>query len=61
LVHYPLRDPYIEDTTNLLYYPTPGAPVATNIGWDPALHPNAINVTGWGTGWNGGVTAAATT
>lgn len=61
LIHYPLRDPYVENTTNLLYYPTPGTPVATNIGWDTALHPNAINVTGWGNGWNGGVTAAATT
>ena len=61
LVHYPLRDPYIEDTTNLLGHPTPGTPVATNIGWNTALHPNAINVNGWTNGWNGGVTAAATT
>ena len=61
LIHYPLRDPYIEDTTNLLSYPTPETPVAANIGWDTTLHPNAINVSGWGNGWNGGVTAAATT
>lgn len=58
LIHYPLRDQYIEDGTNLLPYPTPGA--AYSAAWDSSLHPNAITVSGWSVGYNSGVTNPTT-
>lgn len=57
LVHYPLRDEYIENTKNLLLYPTPGA--AYTASWDSTLHPNAIRVSNWSLGYNGGVSTPA--
>ncbi len=57
LIHYPLRDPYVENTTNLLSYPTPGAAYAP--AWDATLHPDAIQVSGWSPGYNSGVGSPA--
>ena len=59
LLHYPLRDPEIENTTNLLAYPKPTG--LANHSWDASLHPNALPVTGWNTGYNGGVSNPTTT
>lgn len=54
LVHYPLRDDEIETTTNFVLQPE-----VTNYNfttaWDNSLHPNAINVSNWSSGYNGGV------
>jgi len=58
VLHYKLDDGYIESTTNLLSYPTPGS--ACSPGWDSALHPNAISTSYWGSGYNGGVTSPST-
>lgn len=58
LIHYPLRDPYVEGGKNLLPYPTPGNAYSAN--WDKTLHPNAISVSGWSVGYNGGVSNPAT-
>ena len=53
LLHFPLRDANVENTTNLLPYPMP----TTNAtpAWDASLHPKATNVFGWSNGYNGGV------
>lgn len=55
ILHYPLRDSILENTTNYLLYPTPGS--AASPAWDASLHPNAINVAGFGNGYNGGVSS----
>ena len=44
-------------TTNMFPYPTPTGTVGA-VGWDQALHPQAITVNGWSSGHNGGVTPA---
>lgn len=53
IAHYPLRDRYAENTKNILLYPTPGNVYTP--AWDTALHPNAIQVSNWSTGYNSGV------
>lgn len=53
IAHYPLKDGGIEATTNLAPYPTPGTTITP--GWDVNLHPNAISVSGWTSGYNSGV------
>src|SRR5205085_5690371 len=51
-------------TSNLV--PNPDAVIVTagfnnaTVGWDPALHKDAIQVQSWSNGYNGGVTAPAT-
>ena len=55
IVHYSLRDRYLESSNNLSTYPTPGSNVSTSYGWDSTLHPDAISVAGWSVGYNGGV------
>ena len=52
-LHYPLRDLELENTTNLLPYPT-SLGTATN-AWNASLHPSAINVNGFSSGYNPGV------
>lgn len=54
IAHYPLRDQYFENTTNLLNYPTPGGSAAS-AGWDATLHSKAIYVSNFSNGYNGGV------
>lgn len=54
-IHYTFDDILIEPTTNLLIYPTPGNPVSSTVEWDKTLHKDAITVTGWGYGYNNGV------
>lgn len=53
IAHYPLKDGGIEATTNLAPYPTPGTAITP--GWDVNLHPNAIFVSEWTSGYNSGV------
>lgn len=53
IAHYPLKDGGIEATTNLAPYPTPGTTITP--GWDVNLHPNAISVSSWASGYNSGV------
>lgn len=53
ILHYPLRDSILQNTTNYLLYPTPGK--AATPAWDASLHPGAITVSGFSTGYNGGV------
>lgn len=53
ILHYPLRDSSLQHTTNYLLYPSPGK--AATPAWDASLHPGAINVSGFGNGYNGGV------
>jgi hypothetical protein len=53
MVHYPLADNMVESTTNLATYPTPTGKASP--AWDASLHPDAITVSGWGYGYNGGV------
>lgn len=55
IAHYPLRDRYIEATTNIAPYPTPGSSATASYGWDQTLHTNAISVSGWSVGYNSGV------
>lgn len=55
VLHYPLNDAYVEETNNLFTYPTPGSNCANSYGWDKTLHENAISVSGWSSGYNGGV------
>lgn len=57
LLHFPLRDSAIENTVNLLPYPTPKGNVSA--GWDASLHPGAINVSNWSVGYNSGVGSPA--
>ena len=59
LIHYPLRDSYVENTENLL--PQPKSEGAYTEKWDASLHPNAIKVSGWSDGYNGGVSNPTTT
>lgn len=54
MVHYPLADNMVESTTNLLSYPQPTGS-KPNRTWDAELHKDAIIVSGWSDGWNGGV------
>lgn len=54
MVHYPLADNIVESTTNLLSYPQPTGS-KPNRTWDAELHKDAIIVSGWSDGWNGGV------
>lgn len=56
ILDYPLSDKNLESTTNILPYPTPGA-AYTNSTWNASLHPDAISVSGWSDGYNGGVTS----
>ena len=53
ILHLPLKDNGAESTTNLAPYPAPGATITP--GWDVNLHPNAISVSGWTSGYNSGV------
>lgn len=53
ILHLPLKDQNLESTTNLAPYPTPGAAYAP--GWVTNLHPDAISVSDWTSGYNGGV------
>lgn len=54
LIHYPMRDMYIEAVDNLT-----AAPVVkkdyVNSTWNASLHPGAKEVNGWSVGYNGGV------
>lgn len=59
ILHYPLRDDWYENTTNILTYPTPGSAV-TSSSWDTTKHIDAINVSGWSNGYNGSVSYPAT-
>lgn len=54
IAHYPLRDKYFENTSNILSYPTPGNSAAST-GWDATLHSKAIYVSNFSSGYNGGV------
>ena len=53
MLHLPLKDLNLENTTNLAPYPTPGSAVSP--GWDASLHPDAISVSSWTNGYNSGV------
>lgn len=53
ILHYPLRDSSLQSTTNYLLYPKPNGNASP--AWNASLHPNAINVTGFTNGYNGGV------
>lgn len=55
VLHYPLNDAYIEGTNNLFTYPTPGSSCTNSYKWDKTLHKDAISVSGWSSGYNGGV------
>ena len=55
VLHYPLNDAYVEETTNLFTYPTPGSSCTNSYEWDKTLHKDAISVSGWYSGYNGGV------
>lgn len=57
IAHYPLRDQYAEPTKNILLYPTPVGSYAP--AWDTSLHPSAIQVSNWSTGYNSGVSTPA--
>lgn len=54
ILHYPLRDSALQNTTNYLAYPTPSGSAASS-GWDSTLHPDAIKVSGFSAGYNSGV------
>lgn len=54
ILHYPCNDILNESTVNYCPYPTPGSAVGA-VGWDQSKHPNAIWVSGFGCGYNGGV------
>jgi hypothetical protein len=58
IAHYKLSDMNLETTTNIAPYPTPGSAVGA-VGWDQSLHPGAINVSGWYSGYNSGVSTPA--
>ena len=55
ILHMPLKGTEISPTTNLATYPTPGRNITNSYDWDASLHADAISVTGWGVGYNGGV------
>ena len=54
ILHYPCNDILNESTVNYCPYPTPVSAVGA-IGWDQSKHPNAIYVSGFSSGYNGGV------
>ena len=58
ILHLPLKDGNMENTTNLDPYPSyNGTP---NREWEAALHTKSIKVTGgWSDGYNGGVSSSA--
>lgn len=57
ILHFPLRDKGIEETTNVLTQPeTPSRYVTSEYAWDQTLHNKAVNTGGWTHGYNGGVT-----
>lgn len=56
-VHYPLRDPYIEPSQNLIGQPAKTGAVGS-VGWDAANHIGAITVSNWSNGYNSGATSA---
>ena len=58
ILHLPLKDGSMENTTNLAPYPSyNGTP---NREWEATLHTKAIKVTGgWSDGYNGGVSSSA--
>lgn len=58
VAHYLLSEGSLESTTNLAPYPTPGS--APSSSWDASLHTNAITVSNWGYGYNGGVSNPTT-
>lgn len=60
ILHLPLKDDAVEETANLVPYPSPGSSAVTTYGWDQSLHPNAISVSGWTAGYNGGVSSPET-
>ena len=53
IAHYKLSETDLENTTNILTYPTYEGQYSTS--WDTNLHKNAIQVAGWTEGYNGGV------
>ena len=55
VLHYPLNDAYLEETSNLFTYPTPGSSCTNSYGWDKTLHKDAISVPGWSPGYNSSV------
>lgn len=57
-VHYPLRDPYIEATENIINQPVKTGATSTTIGWDNDNHIGAITVSGWASGYNSGVSGS---
>lgn len=54
ILHYPCNDILNESTINYCPYPTPGSAVGA-VGWDQSKHLNAISVSGFSSGYNGGV------
>lgn len=58
IAHYRLSETNIETTTNVVPYPTPGSAIGA-VGWDQSLHPGAIQVNGWSSGYNSGVSTPA--
>lgn len=60
MLHYPLRDSSLQNTTNYVPYPTYKKAYA-NSTWNATLHPDAIEVTSYySQGYNGGVGSPAT-
>ena len=55
VLHYPLNDAYVDGTSNLFTYPTPGSSCTNSYEWDKILHKDAISVSGWSSGYNGDV------
>lgn len=60
ILHLPLKDSMIENTTNIVSYPTLERSVVSEHEWDKTLHANAMSASGWGHGYNGGVTNPGT-
>ena len=57
MVHYTFDDDQMEETTNLLPFPTPTGLVENDstVKWNKSLHPNALTISGWTHGYNSGV------
>lgn len=55
VAHYPLKDQYLEKTTNILKQPTNPTLKTTSPGWIDENHIGALNVSNWSDGYNGGV------
>lgn len=55
MLHYTFNRGDYNAITNLLTTPVPGSSITASYAWDKTLHPRAIAVSGWSTGYNGGV------